>query len=118
MAVTIYHNPRCSKSRQTLELIQNSGAEHSVVQYLEEAPDSVAVLRLAAALQLPVADLLRRGESVFKEADDRPDLADDTAVAAWIAAHPIALERPIVIDDKLGKAVIGRPPEKVLELLS
>jgi arsenate reductase len=117
MAVTIYHNPRCSKSRQTLELISNSGAAHSVVHYLEEAPDSAAVLGFAAALQLPVADLLRRGESAFKDADDLPNLADDAALAAWISAHPIVLERPIVVDDESGLAVIGRPPENVLTLL-
>lgn len=118
MAVTIYHNPRCSKSRQTLELISNSGAPHSVVLYLEETPDAAAVLGLGAALQLPVADLLRRGERVFKEADDLPDLTDDAALAAWIATHPIVLERPIVVSDESGQAVIGRPPENVLKLLS
>jgi arsenate reductase len=118
MAVTIYHNPRCSKSRQTLELISNSGAAHRVVHYLEEMPDSAAVLGFAAALQLPVADLLRRGESVFKEADDLPDLTNDAALAVWIAAHPIVLERPIVVDDESDQAVIGRPPENVLRLLS
>ena len=117
MAVTIYHNPRCSKSRQTLELISNSGAAHSVVHYLEEMPDSAAVLGFAAALQLPVADLLRRGESAFKDADDLPELADNAALAAWISAHPIVLERPIVVDDESGLAVIGRPPENVLRLL-
>ena len=83
MAVTIYHNPRCSKSRQTLELISNSGAAHSVVHYLEDMPDSAAILGFAAALQLSVADLLRRGESVFKEADDLPDLSDDAALTYY-----------------------------------
>jgi len=118
MAVTIYHNPRCSKSRQTLELITQAGADHTIVLYLDESPDATTVIDLAKKLGLPVADLLRRGESAFKDASDLPDLADNEGLANWIAAHPIVLERPIVVDDDSGQAVIGRPPENVLRLLS
>lgn len=118
MAVTIYHNPRCSKSRKTLELITESGAPHSIILYLEESPDAAAIVDLADKLGMPVADLLRRGESEFKEATDIPDLADDASLAEWVAAHPIVLERPIVVNDETGDAVIGRPPENVLSLLS
>ena len=118
MAVTIYHNPRCSKSRQTLELITSSGTAHTVVRYLEQTPSAEKVLDLSSKLSLPVADLLRRGESVFKDANDLPDLTDNAALANWIAAHPIVLERPIVVNDESGDAVIGRPPENVLRLLS
>ncbi len=117
MAVTIYHNPRCSKSRQTLELITRSGAEHTVVLYREDSPDAPTIVGLAGKLGLPVADLLRRGESEFTEATDLPDLTDNVALAEWVSQHPIVLERPIVVDDESGKAVIGRPPENVLELL-
>jgi arsenate reductase len=118
MAVTIYHNPRCSKSRQTLQLIADSGSEHTIVHYLQDSPDAATIADLAGKLALPVAELMRRGESEFKDATDLPDLTDDEALAEWVAAHPIVLQRPIVVDDKTGKAVIGRPPENVLELLA
>ena len=118
MAVTIYHNPRCSKSRKTLELLKEAGAAHTVVLYREDTPNPDRLLEIARMLGRPLADLLRRGESVFKEASDLPDLDDDEALARWIAANPIVLERPIVVDDERGKAVIGRPPENVSALLS
>ena len=118
MSLKIYHNPRCSKSRQTLELIQNAGVEPSIVLYLENSPVAAEILDLASKLGKPVADLLRRGESEFKEANDLPDLTDDAALAAWVEAHPKGLERPIVVDTASGKAVMGRPPENVHQLLS
>ncbi len=118
MSLTIYHNPRCSKSRKTLEIINNSGAEHRIVQYLEDMPDADALLSLSAALNMPLKDLLRRGESAFKEATDLPDLDNNEALADWLALHPIVLERPIVIDNESGQAVVGRPPENVEALLS
>jgi len=101
MAVIIYHNPRCSKSRQTLELITESGAAHTVVLYRDDTPDAETIVGLAEKLGLSVADLLRRGESEFKEATDLPDLEDN-----------------IVVHNASGKAVMGRPPENVLQLLS
>ena len=118
MALTIYHNPRCSKSRQTLEIIRDAGVEPNIVPYLEETPSATRIVDVAGRLRMKVADLLRRGESEFKEADDLPDLDDDHALAAWIEAHPKVLERPIVLDDESGKAVVGRPPENVAALLS
>ena len=117
MPVTIYHNPRCSKSRQTLELISASGVTNTVVLYLQDSPDAATILDLAGKLGLSVADLLRRGESEFKEASDLPDLADDARLAEWLANHPVVLERPIVVNDESGAAVIRRPPENVLKLL-
>ena len=118
MAVTIYHNPRCSKSRQTLRLITDSATAHTVVLYLEDPPSARAIVDLAAKLEMSVAELLRRGETEFKEASDLPDLADDARLADWLAAHPIVLERPIVVNDESGKAIIGRPPENVSALFS
>lgn len=115
--LTIYHNPRCSKSRQTLELINEYGIEPTVVRYLEDTPAADRILQLAALLNVPVADLLRRGEDDFKNATDLPDLEDDHALAQWIAQHPKTLQRPIVVDDASARAVIGRPPENVHELL-
>lgn len=118
MAIQIYHNPRCSKSRKTLEIIRNAGVEPEVVLYLENAPAAADILALAGRLGRSVADLLRRGESTFKEAADLPDLADDEALAAWLEKHPIVLERPLVVDTDSGRAVVGRPPENVEALLS
>lgn len=118
MSVKIYHNPRCSKSRKTLEIIRSSGVEPEIVRYLDDAPDAGTILTLAAQLGKPVAALLRRGESAFREARDLPDLDDDKALAAWLAEHPIVLERPIVVETTSGKAVLGRPPENVEALLS
>lgn len=118
MSVTIYHNPRCSKSRQTLALITESGSEHTIVTYLENPPDAETIMQLASKLDVPVEQLLRHSESVVKEAQDLPDSDHDAELANWIAAHPAALQRPIVVDDVSGDAVIGRPPENVLRLLT
>ena len=118
MALTIYHNPRCSKSRKTLEIIRDAGVEPNIVLYLDDTPSAASIVDVADRLGMRVADLLRRGESEFKEADDLPDLEDDHALAEWIEAHPKVLERPIVLDEDSGKAVIGRPPENVAALLS
>ncbi|MGB5627331.1 MAG: arsenate reductase (glutaredoxin) [Woeseiaceae bacterium] len=117
MALTIFHNPRCSKSRKTLQLISDAGAEPTVVLYLKEAPSAPKILDIAEKLGSTVADLLRRGEAEFREATDLPDLDNAEALADWLASHPAVLQRPIVIDDERGKAVVGRPPENVLELL-
>ena len=118
MSLTIYHNPRCSKSRKTLQLLQESGNEHEIVDYLSEPPTAERILQLAALLGVPVAELLRRGESDFTAAQDLPDIADDEALAAWIARNPRVLQRPIVVDDDANRAVVGRPPESVLGLIS
>ena len=117
MSITIYHNPRCSKSRKTLEIIVESGVEPTIVEYLNTPPEAETTLRLASLLAIPVADLLRRGEEEFKNAIDLPNLDNNQALAAWITNHPRVLERPIVVNEELGKAVIGRPPEIVLEIL-
>ena len=117
MNVTIYYNPRCSKSRKTLELITNTGVRPAVVEYLAEPPVAETILRLAALLSLRVSELLRRGEAEFRSATDLPDLDDDAALAAWIEKNPKVLQRPIVVDEDHSRAVIGRPPENVLQLL-
>ena len=116
--LTIYHNPNCSKSRKTLELLKESGVEPAIVDYLQQPPDADRILRMARLLGIPVADLLRRGEDAFKNATDLPDLSDDAALAAWMARNPRTLQRPIVVDDDNDRAVLGRPPENVLELVA
>jgi arsenate reductase len=118
MSLTIYHNPRCSKSRKTLEIIRNAGVEPTILLYLDDTPSAVEIAAIADKLGLTVADLLRRGEREFKEATDLPDLDDNMALAEWVQAHPVVLERPIVVDGDTGKAVVGRPPENVNELLT
>jgi arsenate reductase len=117
MTITIYHNPRCSKSRKTLEIIESAGVAPAVVRYLDDPPGADRIRELAATLGVPVADLLRRNEDDFRNATDLPDLQDDASLANWLAAHPKVLQRPIVIDDAAGRAVIGRPPENVADLL-
>ncbi len=117
MSLTIYHNPRCSKSRKTLQLLQESGNEPEIVDYLSEPPSAERILQLAALLGVPVADLLRQGEDEYTTAQDLPDIDDDTALAAWIERNPKVLQRPIVVDDDADRAVVGRPPENVLELI-
>jgi arsenate reductase len=115
--LTIYHNPRCSKSRQTLEIITESGLQPAIVEYLSNPPDAERILRMADLLGMPVSALLRRGEDEFKNATDLPELDDDTALAAWLAQNPKVLERPIVVDDTGNRAIVGRPPENVRELI-
>ncbi len=117
MSLTIYHNPGCSKSRKTLELIQKAGISPSIVEYLGEPPSADRILHLAALLRVPVKGLLRRNEAEFRHATDLPDLDDDAALATWVSDNSKVLERPIVVDDGANKAVIGRPPENVHELL-
>lgn len=112
--VTIYHNPRCTKSRQTLALLREHGTEPVVVEYLSTPVSAVGLKRLVKALGIPATDLLRRKEKLFREvcADGEPDNAEAIRL---LAAHPQLMERPIVVCGD--RAVIGRPPENVLELL-
>ena len=113
--ISIYHNPRCSKSRQTLQLLQEKGIEPDVVLYLENAPDVATVKSLLNMLNLSPRELMRKGEAEYKDNNlSNESLSDDELIAA-IAEYPRLLERPIVVTN--GKAAIGRPPESVLEIL-
>lgn len=115
--LTIYHNPRCSKSRATLALIEDAGVTPEIALYLDEPPSAARIIEMAGMIGVPVRDLTRRGEADFKAATDLPDLDDDVALANWLSANPRVIERPIVVDPENGRAVIGRPPENVMELL-
>lgn len=117
MSLTILHNPRCSKSRKTLAIIREHGEEPEIIEYLKAPPSAAALLELGAKLGAPLASVLRRGEDEYRDAEDLPDETDDAALADWLSTHIRVLERPIVVSDD-GRAVIGRPPENVLELLS
>ena len=115
MAVTIYHNPRCSKSRQTLALLQDKGIEPEVVEYLKDTPDADTLEALLMKLDLEPRELMRRKEAPYKDLGlDDPGLSRQALIAAMVE-HPILIERPIVV--KGAKAALGRPPEKVLEIL-
>ena len=117
MSLTIYHNPRCSKSRKTLEIIRENGLEPDIVEYLKTPPSADEILALREKLDMPLNSMLRTKEAEYREAGDLPQADDDAALAAWLSSHIRVLERPIVVSDD-GRAVIGRPPENVLELLS
>jgi len=117
MKITIYHNPRCSKSRKTLELIESRGVTPNIVKYLDTPPAPDTLLSLAGLLGRPLKELLRTAESDYAEANPRPPLDDPRRLADWLHAHPQVIERPIVVDEERGRAVIGRPPENVLDLL-
>ncbi len=110
----ILHNPRCRKSRETLTLIQEKGIEVEIVEYLKEAPSVDELRSILEMLQLNPEQLLRKGEAVFKENFKGKDLTKDEWIEA-MASNPVLIERPIVI--KGNRAVIGRPPENVKELL-
>jgi arsenate reductase len=113
--VTIYHNPRCSKSRQTLELLEANGIEPRVVLYLENPPQAAEVQQILALLKLAPRELMRTGESEYEALDlANPERSDDELIAAMVA-NPILIERPIVV--KGSRAAIGRPPERALEIL-
>lgn len=116
MATTIYHNPHCSKSRQTLELLRESGADPVVIEYLKTPPSREQLKETLRLLGIAPRELLRRGEEEYAMLNlDNPELGDDAILDAMVA-HPRLIERPIVIHD--GKAIIGRPPQRVLEILA
>ena len=111
----IYHNPRCSKSRQTLALLEENGVTPEVILYLETTPSLAELKAIIAKLGVNVRDILRKGEDAFKEQNlSNRDLSDDQLLAAMLAT-PKLIERPIVV--KGDKAVVGRPPENVLTLI-
>ena len=111
----ILHNPRCSKSRETLELVREQGIEPTIVEYLKDTPDSAEIHDILTMLGAQPRDILRTGEKVYKELGlGDPDLSNHTLIEAMVD-HPILIERPIVISN--GKAAIGRPPKTVLDIL-
>ena len=110
----IYHNARCTKSRQTLELIRNAGIEPEIIEYLNDVPSEAELKEIIALLGIKPYDLLRRGEADFKDHFKGKDLSDDEWIAAMVK-YPKLIERPIVVKQK--KAVLGRPPENVKTFL-
>ena len=114
-AVKLYHNPRCSKSRQALQLIESEGIKPDIIEYLKHPPSYQELEQLLDLLGLEPRQLMRTGEKLYKENHlDDLNLSREDLIKA-MTEHPKLIERPILIHD--GRAVIGRPPEKILEIL-
>tara|TARA_Y100000758_G_C15875855_1_gene358434 strand:+ start:340 stop:687 length:348 start_codon:yes stop_codon:yes gene_type:complete len=115
MPVTILHNPRCSKSRQSLELLTNNGVDAQVILYLQDPPTSSEIKNILKKLNLSPSEILRRGETRFKELAISLEDIDDDQLITLMVENPILIERPIIFNET--KAVIGRPPENTLEII-
>ncbi len=115
MSVKIYHNPRCSKSRQTLALLQENGIEPDIIEYLKTPPAKTELKQILKMLGLSAHELMRKNESVYKDKQlANAGLNEDQLIDAMLA-DPVLIERPIVVSNN--RAAIGRPPENVLEII-
>lgn len=115
MSTTIYHNPRCTKSRQSLELLRNQGIEPEIIEYLNNPPSVKELKSILSKLGLPIRDIIRVNEPEYTQLGlSDPSLTDEQIIQA-VVTTPKLIERPIVLYN--GKATIGRPPEKILEIL-
>ncbi|MDD7887621.1 arsenate reductase (glutaredoxin) [Flavivirga sp. 57AJ16] len=112
--IKIYHNNRCSKSRCGLEILEKSGKEFEIVKYLEDVPTHKELKGLIALLGINPLELVRKNESIWKETLKSKDLNDEEIITAMVE-NPKLIERPIIINGN--KAVIGRPPEKILDII-
>jgi arsenate reductase (glutaredoxin) len=115
MTVTFYHNPRCSKSRQTLQLLIDNGIKPTIIEYLKNPPNKNELAQILTMLDMEPRELMRKQEDEYKKAGlDDPKLSRNELISAMVR-YPALIERPIVIANN--KAAIGRPPEKVLEII-
>jgi arsenate reductase len=115
LMIKIYHNPRCSKSREGLGLLEEQGAEVEVIHYLKTPPTQEELMEIIRKLDIQPLDLIRKNEKIFKEKYRGKTLSDNDWIAAMVA-NPILIERPIVFNET--KAIIGRPPSLVLTILN
>ena len=113
--VTIYHNPRCSKSRQTLQLLREQGVEPKIIEYLKTPPDEATLADILEQLGLSAHELIRTGESLYKELGLDKNAPGGAQMLRLLVENPKLIERPIVVTPQ--GAAIGRPPENVLKLL-
>lgn len=113
--VSIYHNPRCSKSRETLKLLEQNNIQPEVIEYLKTPPTAAELKTILSQLGISARDLLRKGEDSYKELNLADKSLSDDALIQAMCDNPKLIERPIVIVD--GKAKLGRPPEAVLDIL-
>jgi len=115
MSITLYHNPRCSKSRQTLKLLEERGKNPTIIEYLNNPPTAEKLNEILSLLKMSPRDLMRKKEDEYKELGlANSELIDEDLIDCMVK-NPILIERPIVVVD--GKAVLGRPPEQVLNIL-
>lgn len=114
--ITLYHNPRCSKSREALSLLREQGLEPEVILYLENPPTVKELKTLLSQLGISARDLLRKSEDAYKELGLANITLSESALIKAMVENPKLIERPIAVKD--GKAIIGRPPENVLQLLN
>ncbi|WP_196893952.1 arsenate reductase (glutaredoxin) [Aureivirga marina] len=112
--IKLYHNPRCSKSRQGLAILENSGKPFETIKYLETPPTESELKDIISLLHISPINLVRKGEAIWKENYKGKDLTDEQIIKAMVE-NPKLIERPIVINDK--KAVIGRPPENIESII-
>jgi len=112
--VTIWHNPRCSKSREALAIVKENNYEHNIVKYLDTAPDENQIKTILKMLGLTPRELMRIKEDIYKELNLKEESNDDALISA-MAKNPKLIERPIIIKD--GRAIIGRPTQRVAEFL-
>ncbi|MCR9137318.1 MAG: arsenate reductase (glutaredoxin) [Alphaproteobacteria bacterium] len=115
MTITIYHNPACGTSRNTLAMIRQSGVEPDIIEYLKSPPGRDRLVELIAAMDIPVRDLLRQKGTPYNDLDLGSDRWTDDQLIDFMVEHPILMNRPVVVSDK--GTVLCRPSEKVLELL-
>ncbi len=113
--LTIYHNPMCSKSRETLDILNQQGKSPEIVEYLNDTPDRQALKDIISKLGIPVAELVRTGEKAYQDAGLNIETMSEDEVIEAICAHPSLLQRPIVVSGN--RAVIGRPPVKILDII-
>jgi arsenate reductase len=109
MAVVIYHNPRCTKSRETMKLLADKGIEPEVIEYLKTPPSAAELKELVAKLGISPRQLLRKGETPYKDLNLADEKLSDAAIIKAMAENPVLIERPIVVTGN--KAALGRPPE-------
>lgn len=115
MSVTIYHNPRCSKSRQTLQLLEDRSIEVKIIDYLKTPPSADELKSILGKLNKTARDIVRKGEDAYKEHNLADKTKSEDAIIAALVTSPKLMERPIVVNGD--KAAIGRPPESVLDIL-
>lgn len=112
--ITIYHNNRCRKSREGLQILEESGKKFQIVKYLEDIPSKEELQNIIKKLGITPIELVRKNEAIWKENFKGKELTEEQVIEVMIT-HPKLIERPIVINN--GKAVIGRPPQKVLDII-
>jgi len=115
LSIKIFHNPRCSKSRQTLQLLEDNNVQPEIIEYLKQAPSKAELESVLNLLGMNPRELMRKGESVYKELNLADESLSKDQLLAAILKNPILIERPIVLAN--GKAAIGRPPESVLDII-